>query len=320
MRSHERPYHVPVLAGRAVELLVHDPGGTYVDGTLGGGGHARLILERLSPGGRLVAVDRDPEALESCRALARDPRVTLAHGDFGELPRVLAAHGVGPVDGVLLDLGVSSRQVDEGRRGFSFVRDGPLDMRMDPTRGPDAAELVNTLDERELERILRAYGEEHRARRVARAIVAARRRGPIETTGQLARIVERALGRRGGRHPATRTFQALRIAVNRELEALEGFLRALPGILAPGGRVVVISYHSLEDRRVKHAFREAEPRCRCPREAPRCTCGTPGWLRVLTRKVVKPDRGEIERNPRARSARLRAAERLPAAPGQGGRP
>ncbi len=321
MKQHEGGFHRPVLAPQAAELLVAHPGGVYVDGTLGGGGHARQILARLGPGGRLVGVDRDPDALEACRELGEDPRVTLVRGRFGALRSILPELGVDRVQGVLLDLGMSSHQVDRPERGFSFVRDGPLDMRMDPEAGASAADLVNRLDERALTRLLREYGEEPRARRVAAAIVRARKRRPIRTTGELARVVEEALGRRGGHHPATRTFQALRIAVNRELEELEALLAALPHLLAPGGRVVVIAYHSLEDRRVKRAFRDAEPRCRCPPEALRCVCGRPGWLRVLTRKALRPSREEVEANPRARSARLRAAERLaPGESGQGGHP
>ncbi|GAB6063445.1 16S rRNA (cytosine(1402)-N(4))-methyltransferase RsmH [Deferrisoma palaeochoriense] len=311
-------YHVPVLAREAADLLVTDPDGLYVDGTLGGGGHAREILARLGPGGRLLGLDRDPDALAHAAAWAGDPRVLLRRANFAELSEVLEAEGLGPVTGVLLDLGVSSHQVDEGERGFSFLRDGPLDMRMDPEGPVTAADLVNTLDEAELARIFREYGEEPRASRAARAVVTARRKAPLRTTADLARTIEEALGRRGPKHPATRIFQALRIAVNRELEALDRFLEALPGVLAPGGRVVVISYHSLEDRRVKRALRAGEPQCRCPPEALRCTCGRPGWLRVLTRKVVRPSAEEVARNPRARSARLRAAERLVPDRGQGG--
>lgn len=318
------PYHVPVLLDAVLEVLPTAPDGVYVDGTLGGGGHARRIAERLGPGGLLLGVDRDPEALAAAAPLAAafPGRVRLVQGSFGELEALLEGQGLGPVDGILLDLGVSSRQLDEAGRGFSFLRDGPLDMRMDPGAGVPAAELVNGLPEEELARLFREYGEEPRASRVARALVRARERRPLETTGELARAVEEALGRRGGKHPATRVFQALRIAVNGELQALERFLEALPGLLAPGGRVAVIAYHSLEDRRVKHALRGYAPQCRCPAEAPRCTCGTPGLLRPLGRKAVKPGRAEIEANPRARSARLRAAERLaePDRPRRGGTP
>ncbi|GAB4262040.1 MAG: 16S rRNA (cytosine(1402)-N(4))-methyltransferase RsmH [Deferrisomatales bacterium] len=305
-------YHVPVLAEAAVHYLVTAPEGVYVDGTLGGGGHSYEIARRLGPQGRLIALDRDPEALAACRPLAEafPGQVTLLHGDFGRLPQILAREGIEAVQGVLLDLGVSSRQLDAATRGFSFLRDGPLDMRMDSTQGVPAERLVNEASEGELARLFREYGEEPRAARAARAIARARRRRPLRTTGELARVLEEALGRRGPKHPATRVFQALRIAVNRELDALDDALAAIPALLAPGGRVVVISYHSLEDRRVKRAFRQWEPRCRCPPLAPQCTCGRPGQCRVLTRKAVKPTRDEVERNPRARSARLRAAEKL----------
>jgi len=316
------PYHVPALLAEVLALLPTDPDGTYVDGTLGGGGHARALAERLGPGGLLVGVDRDPEALAEAGSLEEEfpGRVRLLQGNFGDLAEVLAGAGLGPVDGVLLDLGVSSRQLDAGERGFSFLRDGPLDMRMDPTAGPSAADLVNTLDEAALIRLFREYGEEPKAGRVARALVRVRSRRPLHTTGELARAVEEALGWRGGKHPATRVFQALRIAVNRELEALDRFLESLPTLVKPGGRVVVIAYHSLEDRRVKQALRHHEPQCRCARDALRCTCGIPGLFRPLGRKAVKPRRDEIEANPRARSARLRAAERLPEPSRQGGPP
>jgi len=308
-----RDYHVPVLLDEAVERLFTEPNALYVDGTLGGGGHAQAVAQRLGPDGLLVGVDRDEEALaEAAGWVAAYPdRVRLVQGDFGDLKALLAAQGVGPAQGILLDLGVSSRQLDDPGRGFSFLRDGPLDMRMDPSRGYTAADLVEGLGEEELARLFRDYGEEPRARRAAGAIVRARKRRPIRTTGELARIIEEALGRRGEKHPGTRIFQALRIAVNRELDSLERFLKDLPDLLCPGGRVVVISYHSLEDRRVKQALRAYEPHCRCPAAAVRCTCGEPGWLRPLGRKALKAGRTEIEANPRARSARLRAAERLP---------
>ncbi|MBI5018011.1 MAG: 16S rRNA (cytosine(1402)-N(4))-methyltransferase RsmH [Deltaproteobacteria bacterium] len=320
------PYHVPVLLEEVLRFLPADPNGVCVDGTLGGGGHARALAERLGAGGVLLGLDRDPAALAACRDLeaAHPGRVTLEQASFDELPHVLRRRRLGPVSGLLLDLGVSSHQLDEGARGFSFLRDGPLDMRMGPGAESSAEALVNGATAEELKRIFREFGEEPQAGRVARAIVAARERRPLRTTGDLARTVEKALGRRGGKHPATRVFQALRIAVNREMEALDGLLVSLPGLLSPGGRVVVISYHSLEDRRVKQAFRSAEPHCVCPPRIPLCTCGEPGWLRVLTPRAVKPGMEELERNPRARSAHLRAAERLPdGAPfsaSQGGQP
>lgn len=306
-------YHVPVLLDEVLELLPAGSEGVTVDGTLGGGGHARALVERLGPSGSLLGLDRDPGALAACADLeASHPgRVRLVQASFGDLAEVLRRTGLGPASALLLDLGVSSRQLDEGARGFSFLRDGPLDMRMDTGTGPTAADLVNEAPPEELKRIFREFGEESRAGRVARAIVEERGRRPLVTTLDLARVVEKALGRTSGKHPGTRVFQALRIAVNRELEALDRLLASLPEVLAPGGRVVVIAYHSLEDRRVKQALRAGAPRCICPPLAPRCTCGKPGWLRVLTAKAVKPRRDEVEGNPRARSARLRAAERLP---------
>lgn len=305
-------YHVPALEQEVLALLPTDPDGTYVDGTLGGGGHTRGLLARLGPRGCLIGLDRDPRALEEARELATkfSSRLRLLQGDYGDLRRILTAEGRLPVHGILLDLGVSSHQLDSGPRGFSFLRDGPLDMRMDPTCGAPAADLVNGLAEETLAKIFREYGEEPRARRVARAIALVRERQPIRTTAQLAEVVEKALGRRGPKHPATRVFQALRIATNQELESLDRFLADLPALLVPGGRVVVIAYHSLEDRRVKQALRALEPRCRCPQEAPRCSCGCPGSMRLLSRKAIKPQREEISRNPRARSARLRAAQRI----------
>ena len=315
-------YHVPVLLGEALVHLRVVPDGTYVDATLGGGGHARALAAGLGPGGRLLAVDQDPEALDAGKGLADEfpGRVQLVQGNFGDLAALLAARGIRQVDGVLADLGVSSHQLDAGERGFSFQRDGPLDMRMDPGRGPSAADLVNRAGEAELTRVLRDYGEEPRARRVARALMTARDERPLRTTAELAAVVERALGRRGAKHPATRTFQALRIAVNGELEVLERLLAALPEVLKPGGRAVLIAYHSLEDRRIKQTFRSWEPHCRCPPRYPVCTCGTPGFARVLTRRAVKPGAAEVEANPRARSARLRAVELLAESSGnrQGG--
>jgi 16S rRNA (cytosine1402-N4)-methyltransferase len=274
-------------------FLPHDPNAVYVDGTVGGGGHARAIAERLGPGGLLLGVDRDQEALAACRALEAEfpGRVRLRQGNFQELGGLLRREGFRTVHGVLLDLGVSSRQLDEGSRGFSFVREGPLDMRMDAREGTNARQLVNELGEEELRVLFEEYGEEPRARKAARAVVEARKRAGIETTAQLAQVIEKAFGRRSAKHPATRIFQALRLAVNRELPALDGFLAELPELLDTGGRAVVIAYHSLEDRRVKQAFRE-DPR-----------------LVRLTRKAIKPARPEVEANPRARSARLRAVER-----------
>lgn len=288
--------HEPVLLDEALELLAVRPGGFYVDGTLGLAGHARALLARSAPGGRLLACDRDGEALELARAALQDEagRARLEQADFRELPGLLGAQRP---DGILLDLGVSSLQLDSPERGFSFRHDGPLDMRLDRSRGPSAAEAVNRLPEHVLADLIYAFGDEPASRRIARAIVAARRERPITTTARLAEVVRRAAGRqrRPGLDPATRTFQALRIHVNAELEGLQEALERLAACLAPGGRLVVISFHSLEDRPAKQALRALQAR---------------GGFRVLTPKPVRPGALEEARNPRARSARLRAVERL----------
>lgn len=307
--------HQPVMVAESLTLLKVRPGGRYIDATFGGGGHTRAILEASAPDGRVLALDADPAAVARGEALAQEvgPRLTVRHGNFADIARLARAAGFDAVDGVLMDLGFSSFQIEEPARGFSFQRPGPLDMRFDPTTGPSAREIVNTWDEEDLARILFEYGEEPKARRIARAIVAARREGPIETTDQLAAIVERAVGGRRGRaiHPATRTFQALRIAVNRELEVLEKGLAGAVDVLAPGGRLVVIAFHSLEDRIVKQFFRTESRDCICPPGTPVCVCGHRARLRVITPKPLRPSEAEQARNPRSRSARLRAAERLP---------
>ncbi|HEY7874230.1 MAG TPA: 16S rRNA (cytosine(1402)-N(4))-methyltransferase RsmH [Actinomycetota bacterium] len=307
------PGHEPVLAGPVVELLLPalEHGGVVVDATFGRGGHALRILDA-APQAELVGIDRDPDAVEADEpdVAAYEGRLRLVRADFQEISSVLERLGDPPVRGVLLDLGVSSPQLDEAHRGFSFRNDGPLDMRMDPDQVLSADTVVNEYPERDLARVIRAYGEERFAGRVARAIVAAR---PIRRTTELAEIVKTAIPaatRRTGGHPARRTFQAIRIEVNAELGALE---RALPDsieALEPGGRVVVIAYHSLEDRIVKRAFVDAANDCTCPPDFPVCACGAEATVRILTRRPVKPPQDEIERNPRAESARLRAAERL----------
>jgi 16S rRNA (cytosine1402-N4)-methyltransferase len=290
--------HVPVLLAEALELLAVRPGGLYVDGTVGLGGHAEAVLRASSPDGRLLGLDRDGETLERARARLAGfgGRARLEQGDYREIPERLAGE---EADGILLDLGVSSVQLDQAERGFSFQAEGPLDMRMDRSAGTTAADLVNRMRERDLADLLYALGEEPASRRIARAIVFARERKPIETTSELADIVRRAAPRRrpGGLHPATRTFQALRIRVNREIEGLgEAFERAA-GCLKPGGRLAVIAFHSLEDRAAKEAFRALAGR----------------GFRVLTRKPVRPGEAEVRANPRARSARLRAVAREEAA-------
>lgn len=309
-------FHQPVLLEEALALLNCHSGGIYVDGTVGGGGHARAILERTSPDGLIVGIDRDGEALqEASRVLAPfGNRVFLVNGSFADLRDILAIRGIGPVQGILLDLGVSSHQLDTPERGFSFSLEGPLDMRMDPSSGPSARDLIRNAREDELARIFRDFGEERFARRIARAIVERRRREPIDATVDLAALIARVVpgGAREERriHPATRVFQALRIAVNRELDHLERGLREGIEALAPGGRMAVISFHSLEDRLVKETFRSWEKTCTCPPGVPVCTCRVEAKARVLTRKPLRPRPEEAESNPRARSARLRAAARI----------
>jgi 16S rRNA (cytosine1402-N4)-methyltransferase len=309
---------MPVLYDVALAQLALDPGAHVVDGTLGGAGHAAGILQATSPDGRLLGLDRDPEAIDRARERLAPfgQRVILVQSSFRELEAVARTHHFAPADGVLLDLGLSSYQLAAPERGFSFVKDGPLDMRFDPGQGPTAADLVNQLPVEELANILYRYGEEKPSRRIARAIVAAR---PLKTTRELAEVIARALGggprrrsRRGGRrlHPATRSFQALRIAVNDELGALEAVLPQAVALLRPGGRLVVISFHSLEDRLVKRFFRRQAQDCVCAPEQPICTCQHQPTLRVVTRRPLRPDESEIARNPRARSARLRVAEKL----------
>ncbi len=307
--------HLSVLPAEALALLAPHPGGIYVDGTVGGGGHARLILEACSPDGRLIGLDRDPAALLAAAAWLAPfaERATLCRGSFADLGRHLDALGVAEVDGILFDLGVSSHQLDTPERGFSFRDDGPLDMRMDPAQQLTAAVLLARADAAELQRIFRDYGEERWAGRIAREIVRTRAAAPLATTRQLAELVCRVVP--GGHvphriHPATRVFQALRIAVNDELGALQAGLTAALDRLRPGGRLVVISFHSLEDRLVKQGFRAAASSCVCPPRLPVCVCGRQAQAKILTPRGVRPAEAEIAANPRSRSAVLRAVERL----------
>ncbi len=304
----EKPRHVPVLLREVVEILAPERGGFFVDATVGAGGHAEALLER-GPRIRLLGLDRDPDALGIARKrLERfGPRVELARENFAELDRVL--EGSPPPDGILADLGVSSMQLSDPSRGFSFRRDGPLDMRMDQD-GRSAAAIVATASAEELTRILREYGEERMAAKIARGIVEERSRSPVTTTRQLARIVARVKGTRERIDPATRVFQALRIEVNQELVALARFLAAAANRLNARGRLAVISYHSLEDRIVKDVFRRDSGVCLCPAMLPTCVCGARRVLRVLTRRPVLPGEAERQLNRRSRSARLRAAERI----------
>jgi len=308
-------YHEPVLLEEAVASLNCRNGGIYVDGTLGGGGHAALILERSAPDGFLLGMDVDSDALQAAgkRLVTFDRRKKLVKANYADLRQVLASQGISQVDGILLDLGVSSHQLNTAERGFSILQDAPLDMRMDSESGQSAFDVVNTCSERELKEIIRQYGEEINAGRIARAIVAKRNDAPIRTTTQLAAIVVSALpgsSRHKKIHPATRTFQALRIYVNNELSNLNRAISSGMDCLKPGARFSIISFHSLEDSIVKNTFRSLEKGCICPTDMPFCTCGQRPRLKVITRKPVSPSLEEVEANPRSRSARLRTAERI----------
>jgi 16S rRNA (cytosine1402-N4)-methyltransferase len=306
------PTHIPVLYQEVLRGLQVKPGGCYIDGTLGGGGHAAGILEKSGPTGRLLGIDADPMAItiSADRLAEYGPRATLVNANFARLVEIVSQRGFRPADGILLDLGLSSLQLASEESGFSFQVEGPLDMRFNPHQGKPASELVNELSIPELADILYRYGEERRARRIAKAIVAAR---PIHTTRQLAEVVARVGGRRGKIHSATRTFQALRIAVNDELSALSQVLPQAVELLAPQGRLVVISYHSLEDRLVKHFYRRESQDCVCPPTVLVCCCDHRATLEIVTKKPITPSELELEANPRCRSAKLRIAARL--APG-----
>lgn len=299
---------------QVLSCLAPKPGEIFLDGTVGGGGHSRLILEATAPDGRLIGLDRDPEALrEAAETLAPyGDRVVLLHRNFSEIRQVLAELEIDGLDGLLLDLGVSSYQLDASHRGFSFRVDAPLDMRMDPTTGMTAADVLNEYEADELARIFREFGEERYSKRIARRIVQVRAITPMATTRQLAEMIENSVP--GGRvpariHPATRVFQALRIYVNRELEHVAEGLREGLACLRPGGRMAVISFHSLEDRLVKQMFRQESKECLCPPGLPLCICNHQPLVEVLTRKGLRADDEEVDRNPRARSAVLRAARR-----------
>ena len=327
-------YHRPVLTAEALTALAVRAGGVYLDGTLGEGGHCQAILEQCAPDGMALGIDRDPRSVAAAqrRLAGYGSRAVIAQGSYADVARIAGERGIASVDGALLDLGFSSRQVEADGYGFSFQRDEPLDMRYDPAGGGvTAQDIVNNAGAGELADLIFRFGEERRSRAIARAIVAGR---PVTTTGQLAQIVAQigaraSGGRRGGgegrsggrgrgssgrgqgRHPATRTFQALRIAVNRELEHLAAGLAAVLELLAPGGRLAVISYHSLEDRLVKEWLRWESGVCVCPPALPVCGCGRRARLRLAQRRVIRPAAAEVAANPRSRSARLRAAERIP---------
>lgn len=315
MSHREGLAHVPVMLDEVMRLLACRAGGCYVDGTLGGGGYARAILQASGPDGRLLGLDWDALAIDRVGHDLRDftDRIRLRQASFDQLAPLIQELGWGKMDGIVLDLGLSSFQLDDPERGFSFAQDGPLDMRMDRARPLTAADLVNNWSDVELQRIIRDYGEERHAHRIAKAIVNRRRDQVFTTTTDLAGLIAQVVpASRDSRriHPATRTFQALRIAVNAELEVLQHFLTEALPLLQSGGRLCVVAFHSLEDRLVKQQFQQWAKTCRCPRELPACRCEGHPLVRLLTRKVKRPAAAEIERNPRARSARLRVVEKL----------
>jgi len=310
-------FHIPVMTGPVIRHLDCKPGGVYVDCTLGGAGHFQAILERILPGGMLIGLDRDADALENAkRKLAGfSDHIRLIPGNFKDLAVHLDDLRIPAVDGIVADLGLSRHHLEGSGRGFSFNRDEPLDMRMGPDAEAPAEELIAASEADDLARIFRKYGEERWAKKIAQAIVRHRARADIRTSRQLAQIVEAAVPKPGGGagrriHPATRVFMALRIAVNQELENVTALMEQAPRCLKSGGRLCVISFHSLEDRIVKHQMREAENSCTCPPRFPQCICGQKTILRVLTRKPERPSESEIAANPMARSAKLRAAEKL----------
>lgn len=306
--------HIPVLLEECIKYLNIKPDGIYVDGTLGMGGHSEAILQRLTTG-RLISIDRDTYAIERAteRLAPYADRLTIVHGNFRDLPEILDEQGVDLVDGMLFDLGVSSPQLDEGGRGFSYMVDAPLDMRMDKSDNIDAWFIVNRWPEDKICRILHDYGEERHAARIARAIAKRRQEQEIKTTLELVDIIKSAMpaaALREKQHPAKRSFQAIRIAVNDELGAVASLMETVPDRLKVGGRIAVISFHSLEDRIVKSAIQSRENGCTCPREAPVCTCGFVQTLKSVTRKPITAGGEELELNPRSRSAKLRVAERV----------
>lgn len=306
--------HVPVLYDEVMDALNIRADGTYIDGTVGGGGHSSGICERLSDKGRLIAVDRDTEALNAAseRLAKYSCEKTFLHANYSDTDVIAEAAG-GKVSGILLDLGVSSYQLDNAERGFSYMHDAPMDMRMNEDDSFTAYEVVNNYSEKELTRIIRDYGEENWASRIAKFIVDARKDAPIETTGQLVEVIKAAIpakARRTGPHPAKRTFQAIRIEVNAELEHLRKAVEELPDLLEPGGRIAIITFHSLEDRIVKNEFDRRLNPCTCPKEFPVCVCGKVADVKKVTRKPLVASEEELELNPRSRSAKLRVLEKL----------
>ena len=305
-------HHISVLLNECIDNLNIRPDGIYVDGTMGGGGHSLEIAKRLTTG-RVICIDQDPNAHEAAgkRLAEYKDRITFVRDNFGNIANILDSLGIEKIDGMLLDIGVSSHQLDEAERGFSYQQDAPLDMRMNPDRPFSAYDVVNGYDEDELDRVIFTYGEERWARRIAQFIVKEREAKPIETTGELVDIIKKAVpkgARKDGPHPAKRTFQAIRIEVNGELEVLQRAIDDVAARLAVGGRLCIITFHSLEDRIVKEAFRKQENPCICPPQFPVCVCGKKPLGRVITRKPILPSKEELEENPRSRSAKLRVLE------------
>lgn len=304
------PTHIPVLLKEAIRALAVQPGGRYIDCTVGSGGHAAAILEHSSPGGQLLGIDADPEAIKAAQARLEgySGSIRLVNENFANLQAIALKYDFFPVHGILFDLGLSSLQLNSSGRGFSFQHDAPLDMRLSPKQEITAADIINTYSESELAHLIKTYGEQAHSQRIAHYIV---RERPIKTTLHLVRVIERAIGTRAGKiHPATKTFQALRIAVNRELNNLETALKQANNLLGFEGRLVVISYHSLEDRIVKQFMQREAKGCICPPGTPVCVCHHTPSLRLITKKVITPSPAEVQLNPRCRSARLRAAERI----------
>ena len=308
--------HTPAMPQEVLHYLDCKPGRTYVDGTLGGAGHAALICENIKPEGTLIGIDQDPDAIRNAQDRLKPFKdiARLFHGSFTEIPQFLAQVELQTVDGILLDLGISQHHLEASGRGFSFQKDEPLDMRMDVRRTETAADIVNSLTDLELARLFRTYGDERRSKQIARKIIAARKHHPIKTSRQLSDVICSAFPARDRKshriHPATRVFMALRIAVNNELERVRKFMEHVVDWLHPGGRLCVLSFHSGEDRIVKHQLKKLSAGCICPPRLPVCACGHKPSMRILTRKAIKPGSAEIEANPMARSTRLRAAERI----------
>ncbi|WZL74731.1 16S rRNA (cytosine(1402)-N(4))-methyltransferase RsmH [Clostridiaceae bacterium 35-E11] len=307
--------HVSVLLKETIENLNIKADGIYIDGTLGGGGHASQICEHLNEQGLLIGVDQDEEALKAAEGKLNkySNQKMFVHSNFSNIKNILLERNISKIDGMILDLGVSSYQLDEGSRGFSYKHDAPLDMRMDRNKDFSAETIINEYEEKALQRIIQEYGEERWAKRIASFIVNERNKHPIRTTGELVEIIKNAIpaaARRSGPHPAKRTFQAIRIEVNNELGILEQTVRAISEVLNPGGRICIITFHSLEDRIIKNTFRDLSIACKCPPEYPICKCDGKAVLKVITRKPILPSEEELQNNPRARSAKLRVAEKV----------